>query len=400
MAQTSVVEALQLATEKAQSVSEQRKDDQPLAAACTLLRERAEAAKNEMTQMEQELATEQTRVKQCEEKLAANDTTLATLRKALEERAVRAEEASGAHRALKANFETEQARVVDLQHQIQLAQQALDFHEAEQTRTAAVSRAQMLADQRDALTTTRDDLTSRQAAQQQTWAAASQACVDAQQRLADADHQRTSHLELLESLRSAAEQVAAARDQLQGDAELAAAHDRLTNRIQSLQQPLADLEAQAQRARAQLDQCERQQAIEAEPLELMTKEFAQRNQQIAELDQQLASAQAERDQADVQATLAHNRLRDALAGRFVVASIQALSPEQLAASVICALNLGPRFRAEAEAEWQEKNKDKNKDKPSDQVDAQQREQEIVALEQKRRQAGRIVICVLVRGHAG
>jgi hypothetical protein len=247
---------------------------------------------------------------------------------------------------------------------------------------AAQAHRQTLADQRGALLAVHDDCSRRQTAQQEQFTAATQRLEESQQQWADARQQTADLEQLLSSLRSAAQQVDAASRQLRGDEELTAAHERLVARTNELQSQAAERAARQNAAadNVRLHECEL--AALAEQNDRLAAERTQLESQTADLETGLAAAQTALDEAEVKATLARDRLRSALTQRFVVGAIQALSPEQLAASVVCGLNLEPRFRAEAEAEWQ----NNHKDKPADQSDETQRRQDIEALaEQRRRQ---------------
>ncbi len=211
--------------------------------------------------------------------------------------------------------------------------------------------------------------------------AASNRVQQAQTELEEAEQHLQDQRQLQSTLAAAAEQVGRARDQLDGDADLAAAYDRLVHRSDQLRQQSVEMQARRDQSNARMQRCEQELAADRKQLEKLAAEFARCDKAAAELDQALMTASADQEKAEVARDLARERLRTSLTQRFVVGSLQALSPEQMAASVICALNLAPRFRAEAEAEWQ----NNNKDKPADQIDSKQREQETLALARKRRQ---------------
>jgi hypothetical protein len=374
------VEALRLAAEKAQAASQLRKDDQELAAAAQLLAQRAETALQELAGVDQEIAALEAAVKQADEATAAADKLTIQLSQTHADQVARAKEDAGAYRAIQRHLATEQARLVDLQHQLQLAQQKIELRGAQQALSPIDQRLQIVVAQHKEATSARGALLEQQQKQQQRLDAATQHAQLAQEQLVAADAKLHDHEQLLASLRSAAEQVAAARDQLQGDPELAAACKQLLDRCEQLQQQPAQLQQQHQQANAAAQDAQRQQMAEQQAADHLAAQMQQHDQQLSQLQSTIAAAQAERDKAQAASALAGDRLRDSLTRRFVVGSIQALSPEQLAGSVVCALHLEPRFRSEAEAEWQ----DKNKDKPATEIDPKRRQQEIDSLAAQRR----------------
>jgi hypothetical protein len=247
-----LAQTLQQAVEKTEAASQQRADDEPLRTVAQTLGQRAEAANQELLAIDQKLSQLQASAKQADTSLAEHSQAFTALQNTLNQLASRAQEESGEFRALKHCRDVEVARLVDLQHKIRFAEQAVALRDAEQALDDRIAR--------------RESLTA------------------------------------------------------EPDAEAA----------------------------------ERLQAVDA-----------------------ACAAVAE---AQTQVQQQQDRLRELMEQRCLVAVIAPLSPEQLAASVVCALNLGPRLHAEGESQWQ----GQHKDTPADQIDDQQRQQEIESIAAERR----------------
>ncbi len=373
------VQSVGTAATEAKKAADTLPDDKDLAAALKTLSQRAEAHKKESESLTAAVAKHKNDAEQ-----AAAQVTAATREQTrlLSERTALADlvaEARGAHRAVKSRYLQATGQLEECQQQLAAAERVLYYsakRSAESLAQAAVDSATVelnsLRDQLAAVQTKLTGLQAQLAAQQQTTEVAEQAAAAARTALADQQ-------ELLATLQEAAEkaQEAAARlndnqQVIEAAAALSSGATELAARIDSAAGQSASQQAEADRAREALAQ-----------LELQLQQLAiNRDETIQAVDEgqvQLSAAQQELETAQAATTAAYKRLSDSWTRRFVVKPLKPLSPEQMAGSVIRALDLDARFEREAAGEWTSKNKEK---KP-DEIDEAKKAAEIRELFEKR-----------------
>ena len=195
----------------------------------------------------------------------------------------------------------------------------------------------------------------------------------------------TATAEVLEKKSAALARLQAAVTEAKNAAEQLA-NPQLAASVETMKTQLAFLDDELANARNELER----QNVGLEMAQKELRELVGNQQQLvaqhesvrkraAEYERELAKATEAAATAAVETDRARARVRESWERRFVVRSLNPLTPEQLAGSTMAALSLKLRFQQEAETEWLNNNKDT---KPDD-IDRSKQKDEIAALVQKR-----------------
>ncbi len=397
--QVALLASLKQAAEQTQAASSRLEGDQELAGAAKLLAARVTVVEPLVPQALADRDAQQASLTQAREAVEKLSAELGPLREQQETLVLRVKEQAGAVRSLRALHTTESVRAVEWTQRLEQADALLAASHAKAAMDAArvvlAEKRQRTEEQQASLAAIDEEMRQRaserdalqiEVAAARRFAEAAEARVKGGQQLLAAWQQASAELGKAEAaageagtgLQDAAAFAAAANERplatvlatARGTLERQAAvtEDAVLSARQQLdldQQRLASLES---RRAAVASQCEA----------IAQRRAAQQAACVAALDATHAAEEAMRV-AEVEQQKAGKRLRQQQERRFAVASLQGLSPEQLSASVVVALGLDERFRAEATSEWE----GKNKEKPAAEIDAAQKAAEIEAAFQLR-----------------
>ena len=331
--------------------------DQPLQDAAKLLRERAEQAAKKLEKQRQELDEQEMLRHLAEQEIKSTDDQLQPLQNDRHRQAILVKEISGAHLATLALFEAEQSQVIDMERQLELAREHIDYAAAAKA-FFKVQAEYKIADSK------RHQAVTQYAESEAVTANLTQEIQNLQIQLAmrltrigplqEQLRQLQTHIT---AMHQAANQVADAVEDLPGDETLEAAFQRLEKRRQELTVASANLQSQIESVQTEIHQDQQEFSRLRETLTATNtnkRELLQRRDLAIQTVDRIRNRL---DEAEIEQQRTHNRLRRSLSSRFVVGNLRALSAEQLAASIFQALELEPRFRSEAEAEWEKQRKE-------------------------------------------
>lgn len=402
--QVALLASLKLAAEQAQAAAGRLEGDQELAGAVKLLAARATVVEQQLPQASADRDAQQaalTLTREAVEKLSAE---LGPLRQKQETLVLRVKEQAGGVRSLRELQMAESVRGVEWTQRLEQADVLLAVSQAKaaaDNARAVQAEKRQRADQQQASLAAIDEETRQRANERD----ALQVEVDAARRFAEAAEARVTGGEQLlaawqQSSAELAKAEAASGTPASGEVN-AGLQDAAAVAVAVTEVPLPNVLADARGT------LERQVAVTEVAVLSARQQFAQDQQRLVNLEsrcaevmsqceaiaqrravQQAACAEADAAAvaaeeatrvAEVEQQKAGKRLRQQQERRFAVASLQGLSPEQLSASVVVALGLDERFRAEATSDWE----GKNKEKPPAEIDAAQKAAEIEAAFQSR-----------------
>lgn len=373
--------ALQTSAQQAQAAATQLPSDTELSAAAQLLASRVQSLTEAVPPLEQQLSPLQQAVKEAADRVAAMGNEVAVMRPQADALALQVKEQGGIQQLLQRQQLSESARAVEWTQRIAYAEQlaawsqiAESVQQLEQSFARLREEVQLREADRAALDEQRKRLDHE-------LAEPSKSCEVLEVILANIDRllmKTQSHLAQTEAVIASLAQAstttgatAVSSGPPAGDA----------SRLDPLRANVVKLTQQREKVASTIATLKMQSEVKVKERTALQEAIHSAQLRCDELQQRLSEAESQLTQRRAESDRAAQRIRGAWTQRFVVASLQGLSPEQLAASAVVGLGLDQRFRAEATAEWQEKNKDK---KPEE-IPAEQRSAEIEAMIQQRSQ---------------
>ncbi len=368
--------ALQSSAQQAQLAAAQLPSDAELAAASQLLAARVQTLTDAIPPLEQQMGPLQQAVKEAADAVARLQAEVTTIRPQADGLALQIKEQGGVQQLLQRQQLSESAREVEWTQRIAYAEQLAAWIEAdrglkelEASRDVVAKELQQAIDQRAQF-------------EQQIQKIESELVTN--QKLVDGIHAALGKIQDSYRQVSDAENLAlqVASDGLKAsDAPFEQVRSALAENARTLRERFGQLSTEAEKLAASRAELLAKMEPQANELKAIRASFDDASQRAADRERLQSELAAQFEKRSVEREQKAQRVRLAWTHRFAAATLQGLSPEQLAGSAVVGLGLDRRFRAESTSEWQEKNKDK---KPEE-ISQEQRATEIESLYQQRYQ---------------